>query len=134
MNNTLKATLAAGLKELHLPTVRECYEQTAQRAEQESITYEQFLLELTEQELAARRHKKTQKLLKLSQLPLEKNFESYDFQHLPSKLALQAKTLMSGQFLDKKENVLAFGNLFRLWRNRTSLSLTKLHAPHELVC
>jgi hypothetical protein len=36
--------LIGHLKELHLPTVRQCYEDTARRAERETLSYEQYLL------------------------------------------------------------------------------------------
>ena len=51
------------LRELHLPAMRECFEETAQRAEKETLSYEQYLLELAEREckklrlLVARRWK-----------------------------------------------------------------------------
>ena len=57
-----------------------------------------------------RRHKKIQKLLKESCLPLEKNLESFDLKRLPQKVAIQAKSLLEGSFLQNRENVLAFGN------------------------
>jgi len=39
--------LIGHLKDLHLPTVRECYEETARWAERETLSYEQYLLEVT---------------------------------------------------------------------------------------
>lgn len=110
MTHNLKATLAQAFKELHLPTIRDCYENIAQKAQSDSLTYEQFLLELIEHELSARRHNKIQRLLRESSLPLEKSLDSFDLKRLPQKIALQVKTLLDGSFLDKKENILAFGN------------------------
>jgi len=101
MTHNLKATLAQGLKELHLPTIRDCYENIAQKAQSESLTYEQFLLELTEQELLVRRHNKIQRLLKESSLPLEKSLDSFDLKRLPQKIAAiqaQAKHTSSALF------------------------------------
>jgi len=110
MSNSSKAKLTEALKELHLPTVRECYEQAARAALSNSLTYEQFLLEILAQEISARRDRKIQKLLRQSLLPLEKNLAAFDIKRLPQKVALQAKTLLEGSFLERKENVLAFGN------------------------
>jgi DNA replication protein DnaC len=42
----VKEKLAAYLRELHLPTFRKCFEEQAQRAIQETASYEQYLLEL----------------------------------------------------------------------------------------
>jgi hypothetical protein len=41
----VRPALMGHLKDLHLPTVRECYEDTARRAERETLSYEQYLLE-----------------------------------------------------------------------------------------
>lgn len=110
MKNSLKTTLVDALKELHLPGIRACYEDLAREAQQESLTYEQFLLELVKEELVVRRNNKVQRLLRQSQLPLEKNLKSFDLKRLPQKVSLQAKALLDGSFLERKENVLAFGN------------------------
>src|SRR5229473_410032 len=102
--------LIGQLKELHLPTVRACYEDTARRAERETLSYEQYLLEVTSRECEQRRKSKVQRLLKDSALPLEKSLQSFDLKRLPVKAARQLKTLLEGGFLDRKENVLVFGN------------------------
>jgi len=47
--------LIGHLKDLHLPTVRECYEDTARRAERETLSYEQYLLEVILRECEQRR-------------------------------------------------------------------------------
>jgi len=41
----LKTSLTQCLNELHLPTVRACYEQQADQARQENITYEYYLIQ-----------------------------------------------------------------------------------------
>ena len=46
----VKERLTAYLRELHLPTFRECFEELARRATQETASYEQYLLELAERE------------------------------------------------------------------------------------
>ena len=98
------------LKELHLPTIRECFEDIARMAQQESLSYECYLLELAERECEARRQRRIERLLRESRLPLEKNIDSFDLKRLPAKVRQQVTTLLDGTFLDRKENVLAFGN------------------------
>jgi len=98
------------LKELHLPTIRECFEDIAQMAQQESLSYECYLLELAERECEARRQRRVERLLRESRLPLEKNLDSFNLDRLPAKVRQQVTTLLDGTFLDRKENVLAFGN------------------------
>lgn len=102
--------ITAYLRELNMPAIRRSFEEKVRQAERETLSYEQFLLELVEQECQERRANRIRRLLKASKLPLEKTLENFDFQRLPPKAARQAKGLLDGGFLDRRENVLAFGN------------------------
>jgi len=106
----VRTTLVESLKELHLPAMRACFEETARRAEKETLSYEQYLLELAERECEQRRQSRIRKLLKESGLPLEKSLASFDGKRLPVKISRQMKVLLEGGFLDRKENLLIFGN------------------------
>jgi DNA replication protein DnaC len=106
----VRSALTGNLKALHLPSMRHCYEEAARRAEKETLSYEQFLLELTERECEGRRKSGIRKLLKESGLPLEKSLANFDLKRLPVKVARQVRALMDGSFLDRKESLLAFGN------------------------
>jgi len=108
--DNLKSMLHESLTELHLPTVRACYEEQAQRARQESLSYERYLAELLEREREDRRHRRIERFLRESKLPLEKNLQSFDKNRLPPKVAAQVHALLDGSFLERTENVLAFGN------------------------
>jgi DNA replication protein DnaC len=110
VSENLKTRLNQSLKDLHLPTVRALYEDQANRARQESLSYENYLAELMEREWEDRRHRRITRLLRESKLPLEKNLETFDMKRLPSKLAAQVNALVEGSFLDRTENILAFGN------------------------
>ena len=97
------------MRELHLPTLRECFEEHAQRALQESSSYQQYLLELVERECQARLTKRTERMLRDSRLPLEKDLASFDMARLPVKVSRQVRTLMEGSFVNRRENLLLFG-------------------------
>ena len=105
----VKSTLNGYLRELHLPTFRECFEEVAGRAGQETLSYEQYLLELCQRECDVRRANRIERLLRQSKLPLEKTLDSFDMKRLPAKVARQVKTLAEGGFVDRRENLLAFG-------------------------
>jgi len=105
----VRSILIGFLKELHLPTIRDCFEEQARLALKESLSYERYLLEVSERECAARKQKRTERLLRQSRLPLEKNLESFDLKRLPQKVRHQVGTLLDDRFLDRKENILAFG-------------------------
>ena len=106
----VKAELTQSLKYLHLPTVRQCYEEVAQQAERESLSYERYLHELIQRECEERQENRISKMLRESQLPLEKSLAAFDTKRLPSKAARQMRSLLDGGFLERTENVLVFGN------------------------
>ena len=106
----VKKELAENLQELHLPAIRRCFEEKARQAERETLGYEQYLLDVTELECQERRENRIARLLHVSKLPLEKTVENFDMKRLPVKAARQVKALFDGTFLDRRENVLAFGN------------------------
>lgn len=108
--NEFREPLSQYLKTLHLPSVRACYEDQAARARKESWIHELFLLELMKTECEERRQNRIARLLRTSKLPLEKSLESFDRKRLPRKVAAQLNALLDGSFLDRSENVLAFGN------------------------
>ena len=104
-----KEALVGHLKELHLPAFRSGYEELARQAQQESLSYEQYLLGLAGRECQERRSKRVERLLHESRLPLEKNWQALDLKRLPVRVVQQARTLLEGSFLDRCENVLVFG-------------------------
>jgi DNA replication protein DnaC len=106
----IRSELLQNLTQLHLPAMRACFEDAARRAEKETLSYEQYLLELTERECEARDRNRVAKLLKESSLPLEKTMANFDQKRLPVKVSRQLKVLLDGSFLDRKENLLLFGN------------------------
>jgi DNA replication protein DnaC len=105
----LKELLLASLKELHLPAFRASYEELARQAQQESLSYEQYLLELVQRECQERQNKRVERLLQQSRLPLQKSWQALDLKRLPTKVVQQARTLLEGSFVDRQENVLVFG-------------------------
>lgn len=105
----IRRTLTEHLRELHLPTMRRQFEEEARRAERETLSYEQYLLELARAECEERRTNKIERLLRQSRLPLDKSLETFDRKRLPAKVARQYQTLLDGTFLERRENVLLFG-------------------------
>jgi DNA replication protein DnaC len=98
------------LKELHLSLAASCHQEIAEEARRENLSHEEFLLTLVRRELEQRRENRTARWLHESRLPLEKSLASFDRARLPAKVAAAVKTLLEGEFLNRAENVLAFGN------------------------
>jgi len=105
----VSAQVSDTLKELNLPTARACFTDVVRQAEQETLSYEAFLLELLQQEVQGRRHRRIERLLRDSRLPLEKSLEAFDLTRLPARLRHQVASLVDGSLLDRRENLLAFG-------------------------
>jgi DNA replication protein DnaC len=102
--------LGRRLKELHLPTVRRCYQDEAINARRDNWDYETYLYELAERECEDRQNNRIARLLRESKLPLEKSLEAFGRKRLPRKVDAQLNLLLKGDFLEHRENVLAFGN------------------------
>jgi DNA replication protein DnaC len=109
MGKDVKEALVRYLKELHLPSMRRGYEELARQAQQEGSSYEQYLLGLVERECQERRSKRIERLLRQSRLPLEKSWQALELKRLPAKVLQQARTLVEGSFVDRRENTLVFG-------------------------
>jgi DNA replication protein DnaC len=109
MSQDVTAVLARCLQELRLGVVRSQYEAVVRQATAESWSYGDFLRELLERECQQRQHKRIERLLKASKLSLEKSWSALDLKRLPAKALQQLRSLLSGEFLDRRENVLVFG-------------------------
>ena len=106
----MNQALTECLRELHLPGVLAGYENLAEVARRESFSYEKYLQEVVEGERQLRHEKRVQRLLGQSRLPMEKTLEAFDRGRLPLKVNAQLSRLLEGEFVQRRENVLAFGN------------------------
>jgi DNA replication protein DnaC len=102
-------TVTVSLKGLGLPTMRRTFAAAAGAARANERTFEQYLLGLSDAELSHRRENRIGRLLRASKLPLEKSWAALDTKRLPAKVVRQAKALLDGGFVDRRENVLVFG-------------------------
>ena len=110
MNKKIQIELKNYLSKLRLTTVLKEYPCFVEQAQSESLCYEEFLLSLLEAEYEARKTRRIIRSLRESQLPLEKNIQSFDLSRIPRKVNQQFKTLLRGEFIRNNENVLIFGN------------------------
>jgi DNA replication protein DnaC len=98
------------LKELRLPMFREYFAELSKKAVQQELTYEQYLLELAQREYEVRRLNKIERLIKSSKLPWDKTCDNFAIKRMPLKIRQQVKILLEGSFVNRSENILAFGN------------------------
>ena len=62
-----------------------------------------------ERESEDRHQRKIDRFRKLSKLPVDKTLDSFDLKRLPLKIQRQVRSLSNGTFVDRRENLLAFG-------------------------
>ena len=83
MVNDRYALLRANLKQLRLPTMAAEFEKLAREAAAAGESFEQYLLRLTELEVAARSSKAVQNRIRQAGFPLAKDFDTFDFSCVP---------------------------------------------------
>ena len=101
--------LAELLRSFRLPTMAAMWAESVARAERESWGYKRLLQHLCESEEQDRRERKMQRLLKASGLPDGKTLGNLDEKLLPTKIRRMLPTLLEGHFVERAENILAFG-------------------------
>ena len=109
ITTTPPASLALLLRSLKLPTVARHVEEVARLAEREGWTFEHYVHHLVELEVYERRRRRIERHLKESDLPRDKTLASLDRTRLPIKIAKQLATLCDGGFVERGDNLLAFG-------------------------
>ena len=109
MSTTTHQGLSLLLRALKLPAFVEHHADVATRAEEQGWGLVESLHHLCELELAERRRRRIERLLKASDLPAEKTLATLDLSRLPTKVKRQVPALCEGGFVERAENVLAFG-------------------------
>ena len=97
------------LKAMRVPSILEQYHEVAGTAEREGWGFIRFLKELATIEIEGRRIRKLERLQKRSRLPEEKTLASFDLSLMSTKIRRIVPELCRGTFVDRAENVLAFG-------------------------
>jgi DNA replication protein DnaC len=102
-------SLALLLRSVNLPSCAMHYQEVADQAEGEGWNLTRYLRHLVEMEIEARRLRKIERILKASHLPSSKTLATLDLSRFSAKVRRQLPTLCEGHFLERSENILAFG-------------------------
>lgn len=102
-------SLGIMMRSLKLPAFARYAEEIAQKAEREGWTFGRYLHHLAELEVHERRRRRIERFLHESDLPREKTLATLKRSKLPPKVAKTLPTLCEGSFVDRGDNVLAFG-------------------------
>lgn len=106
----MSEVLSESLKSLRLFTICEQYEQVSQQCAVEKINHIEYLRLLVNMELEQRQHKKIKRLMKQSRIPRSKSIDDFNVERLPDIDRTTINKLAKGDFIDKAENLLIFGN------------------------
>jgi len=105
----MSESLTVLLRTLRLPSFVERYEELALAGEREGWSFGQYLHQLAETEVEDRRRRRIQRAIKASDLPGEKTIATLERKRFPTKVRRLIPTLSDGSFVERAENVLAFG-------------------------
>jgi DNA replication protein DnaC len=103
------ASLAMLMRSLKLPTFARHAEEVAQKAEREGWTFGQYLHHLAELEVHERRRRRIERYQRDSDLLPEKTLATLTRSRLTPKVAKMLPTLCEGGFVERGDNLLAFG-------------------------
>lgn len=109
LNVSSRDTVELLLRELKLPSFVRHHRALAEQAEQGGWGFHDYLLGLAEVEVQERHERKIERLRKASQLPSEKSCGTLALERLPAAVRRQLPTLCEGGFVERAENLLAFG-------------------------
>ncbi len=102
--------LSHHLKALKLPVFLREYSKVAAQCAKEKNDSARFLLELSELELIEREKKGAERRVRETGFPVIKTLDSFDFKAIPSLNKRLVMELVRGEYIQKRENVLAVGN------------------------
>jgi len=102
--------LRANLKQLRLPTMGAEFEKLAREAADANEDYEQYLLRLTELEVAARASNAVQARVRAAGFPVPKDFDTFDFTAVPALSKPKILELARGEWLTQRANVCLIGS------------------------
>lgn len=104
-----EASLPGLLRSLCLTQMVQDHQSLADQAARDGWTCASYLHTLCENELASRARRRTERLLKESRLPATKQLANFDLERLPARVRRQVPELLEGHFVERNENLLAFG-------------------------
>jgi len=101
--------LKSNLKQLRLPTMCAEFEKLAREASSANESYEQYLLRLSELEVAARSANALRARIKQASFPVPKDFDTYEFTSMPTLNKQKILELARGEWIDQHYNVCLIG-------------------------
>jgi DNA replication protein DnaC len=104
------AEIVLSLKALKLKEFAAQYQEVADKSMAENLSHVEYLKLLADVELEARHHKRIAQLLRTSRIPRRKDIKDFEVTRIPDLHVSTVKDLAKGDFIDRHENLLIFGN------------------------
>lgn len=109
MSDPASQLLKSNLKQLRLPTIGAEFAKLAREAAAANEDYQQYLLRLTEVEVAARAAKGLEARVHRASFPVPKDFDTFDFTAVPSVPKQKVLELSRGEWIDQHFNCCLVG-------------------------
>ena len=109
MNAAVKAQLTANLKILKLSAVFGHLETQLRQARENKEDYAEFLMNLTELEVATRMENGRKRRTHDARFPLLKPIETFRFEAAPELDVRQFKELLGGRYVKERRNIIFLG-------------------------
>ena len=110
MSDNTYMLLRSNLKQLRLPTMLAEFEKLAREAAAANETFAQYLLRLTELEVAARSANAVQARIRVAGFPVQKDFDTFDFTAVPHLSKPKVLELARGEWIEQKSNICLLGS------------------------
>lgn len=109
INDANQMLLKSNLRQLRLPTMNAEFDPLAREAADSNQTYQDYLLRLTELEVAARASNALNSRIKQASFPVQKDLDTYDFSALPSVNKQKVLELSRCEWISARRNVCLLG-------------------------
>src|SRR5882672_8124124 len=106
--DTPQVLLDHHLKTLRLPTFLREYDKIAQQCAAEGVDFPRYLLRLAELELLDRERRATERRIHQAKFDVVKSLDTFDFLAIPSLNKALVLELARCEFIERKENILAW--------------------------
>jgi DNA replication protein DnaC len=110
MSEATHLLLRSNLKQLRLPTIQAEFVKLAREAAEANESYEQYLLRLTELEVAARGANAIASRIRQAGFPVAKDFDTFDFSVVPALSKPKVLELARSEWIEQHGNACFIGS------------------------
>ncbi len=110
LDKTTSSKIIEYSKELKLPGIRKFFTEEITDANNQELSYENFLLNLLEKEYDLRLENRKESRIRMANFPYKKYLEDINMEDLPEDGRKKLKILKTLEFIEKGQNVILAGN------------------------